>query len=248
MQRLSVKQLAELTGVSVRTLHHYDKIGLLKPGRRSETNYRYYGEQECLRLQQILLYRELELPLSAIKALLDDPEFDAMAALKRHKETIRSRRNRLGAILETVENTIAALKSNSEIMDYRSLYAGFGKEKADSYKNEAEERWGKEIIEESHNRLLSLSKDEWEELLAFGERLNSQLASLVEEPPGSKEVQQLIALHFVYIGKHFDVTKAIYKDMGSMYAEDERFRAYYDQYNDQLAGFMKEAIEIFCRS
>ncbi len=246
MQRFTVKQLAEIAGVSVRTLHHYDKIGLLCPGKRSESRYRYYGEEECLRLQQILLYRELELPLAAIRELLDDPDFDALTALQEHKRALTERKTRLNTLLRTVEDTILALTAKQTVMDYTTLYTGFSKETAEAYRKEAEERWGKDVIEASHQRLLALGKKEWEALQALGEDLNKQLAACVHLPVDCDDVQRLIALHYSYIGKHFDVTREIYRNLGVMYAKDERFRSYYDRYDERMADFLRDAIAFYC--
>jgi DNA-binding transcriptional MerR regulator len=246
MEKLTVKQLAELSGVSVRTLHHYDKIGLLKPGIRSESRYRYYGDREALRLQQILFYREIGLELSAIRDILDDPEFDVLQALESHKKSLKQQKVRLKTLLRTVDQTLVSLKEKRQKMDYRTLYQGFSKEDAESYRLEAEQRWGKGVIEKSHERLLSLSKDELQDLQAFGEDLYRQLAGSVDLPPNDPTVQQLIALHFQFVGKHFDVTTGIYRQLGDMYAEDERFRAFYDKYDPKLADFLREAIRVFC--
>lgn len=248
MDRLTVRQLAQTAGVSVRTLHHYDKIGLLKPGIRAASRYRYYGNQEALRLQQILLYRELGMELSAIREILDDPEFDVLEALRNHRVALKKQRERLQTLLRTIDTTILSLEQKRATMDYRDFYKGFTAEEAEAYRKEAEERWGKDVIEESHNRLRKLSKNEWEELMAFGEQLNEQLAAHVGvSDPASAEVQQLISLHFDFVGKHFDVTREIYRSLGNMYAEDERFRAYYDKYHPELAEFLRDAIHVFCQ-
>jgi DNA-binding transcriptional MerR regulator len=181
MEKLTVKQLADLSGISVRTLHHYDKIGLLKPGVRSESRYRYYGSNEALRLQQILLYREIGLELAAIREILDEPGFDVKAALEQHKQSLKLRQQRLRTLIRTVDQTILSLNEKTKKMDYKTLYEGFASpEKAEAYKKEAEERWGKETVEKSHERLLELTKDEWKELQAFGEELNRQLAAMVD--------------------------------------------------------------------
>jgi MerR family transcriptional regulator, thiopeptide resistance regulator len=247
MKKLTVKQLADLSGVSVRTLHYYDKIGLLKPGVRAESRYRYYGDQEALRLQQILLYREIGLELSAIRDILDDPDFDVHEALESHRKSLKQQRIRLKTLIETVDRTLVALKEKRQQMNYRTLYQGFSKEEAEAYRLEAEQRWGKDIIELSHQRLLEMTSDELQALQAFGEELYQQLAGSVERSPEDPEVQQLISLHFQFVGKHFDVTREIYAKLGVMYAEDERFRAYYNNYDPKLADFLREAIRVFCR-
>jgi DNA-binding transcriptional MerR regulator len=248
MEKLTVKQLADLSGVSVRTLHHYDKIGLLKPGVRSESRYRYYGSKEALRLQQILLYREIGLELAAIREILDEPGFDVKAALEHHRHSLKRQQQRLKTLIRTVDQTILSLNEKTKKMDYKRLYEGFADSgQAEAYKKEAEERWGKETVKKSHERLLQLTKDEWQELQAFGDQLNHQLAALVQSLPGDPEVQQLITLHYAFIGKHFDVTPEIYAGLGKMYAEDERFRAYYDKYDPKLADFLNAAIQVFCK-
>jgi DNA-binding transcriptional MerR regulator len=247
MEKLTVKQLADLSGVSVRTLHHYDKIGLLKPGIRAESRYRYYGDQEALRLQQILLYREIGLELSAIRDILDDPDFDVLEALERHKKSLKQQKIRLKTLIETVDRTVASLKEKRQKMSYKTLYQGFSKEEAEAYRLEAEQRWGKGVIEASHRRLLEMNNDELQALLAFGEELYQQLAGKVDCSPEDPEVQQLIALHFQFVGKHFDVTREIYAKLGIMYADDRRFRAYYDKYDPKLADFLNEAIQVFCQ-
>ena len=144
MERFSVNQLAKLAGVSVRTLHHYDEIGLLKPGTRTESNYRYYGEKELLRLQQILFYKELDLPLVKIMEILDDPAFDTEAALRSHKKDLIKRRDRTSELLKTINKTIHHLKKQN--MKAEDMYKGFSKEQAEAYEKEAKEKWEKKVL------------------------------------------------------------------------------------------------------
>src|ERR1043165_7861872 len=133
MERFTVNQLAVLAGISVRTLHHYDQIGLLRPGERSGSNYRYYSRKELLRLQQILLYRELEIPLSQIAEILDDPGFDLLEALRHHKEELKKKKQRMTELIATIDSTIDHLKTKNEKMDYNEMYKGFSKEQAESW-------------------------------------------------------------------------------------------------------------------
>lgn len=247
MKPLTVKQLADLSGVSVRTLHHYDRIGLLKPQQRTESRYRLYGGNEALRLQQILLYREMQLELSVIRDILDDPEFDTLTALQEHKKRLRQKQRQIGAIIRSVDHSIFSLRSNRKNMDYHTLYEGFtDPETAEAYTLEAIERWGKASIEASHQKLLSLTKKDRDLLSQFGEELHAQLAASVMLPPSAPEVQQLIALHFDYIGKHFDLTRTIYRNLGEMYAADPRFRNYYIRFDERLPDFLRKAIAFFC--
>jgi DNA-binding transcriptional MerR regulator len=114
MNKFSVKGLAKLAGVSVRTLHHYDKIGLLRPAVRTDANYRYYSEKELLRLQQIMLYKELDFSLSQIAEILDDPEFDILNAMQEHKAALQKRKERIGQLLQTIDSTIDQLKNKNK--------------------------------------------------------------------------------------------------------------------------------------
>src|SRR5262245_10280245 len=112
MSRYTVKELARLSGVSVRTLHHYDQIGLLKPAEVGLNGYRYYGREELLRLQQILFHRELEFPLEAIKAVLEQPQFDRVEALRRHRKTLTAKAGRYRKLIATLDATLAALEGD----------------------------------------------------------------------------------------------------------------------------------------
>ena len=133
----TVKQLSKLAGVTPRTLHHYDEIGLLKPSRVGENGYRYYGEESLLRLQQILFYRELGLPLEDIKKLMGRRDFDVVGALYGHKEALKNQVTRLNRLIHTVDNTINHLKGNI-IMSEKGFFEGFSEEQQEQYAAEAE--------------------------------------------------------------------------------------------------------------
>jgi DNA-binding transcriptional MerR regulator len=246
MDRFSVKALAELAGVSVRTLHHYDKIGLLKPAIREESRYRYYGRAEALRLQQILLYKELDFPLSQIAEILDAPEFDTLQALERHKMELQKRKDRLVQLLQTIDHTIVQLKDKSTPMDYEEMYKGFPREQAAAYRREAAEHWGEETMAGSEKCAQAMGKDAWQALLRKGEELNEALTRHLHLSPDDTMVQELIKQHYDMTGQHFAVTPEIYRNLGAMYVEDECFKAYYDKYHPRLAAFLCDAISVFC--
>jgi MerR family transcriptional regulator, thiopeptide resistance regulator len=245
MAELTVRQLAESTGITIRTLRYYDKIGLLVPGRQAGSNYRTYNAKDCLRLQQILIYRELEVPLGIIRELLDNEPHDAAGTLRKHADALGRKRQRITNILHTVERTIEALEQKGKIMDYKDLYEGFGAENAEVYREEARERWG-EIAERSEEKLTKLSRNEWKMLINEGEAITRELAMRSHLPPDEASVQDWIAKHFRHIGRHFEVTKEIYSNMGKMYEEDERFRFYYERFSPGMAAFMNRAIRHFC--
>lgn len=233
-----------MTSVSVRTLRHYDAIGLLKPLGRTDSKYRYYGPDELLKMQQIMLYRELGLPLSRISEIVNDPGFDTVAALEQHKTELRKRREELGDLLETVEWTIKQLNQKTE-MNYEELYEGFPKEQAKSYRKEAAERWGEKTVDDSEQRLIKMGKQNFEALKQQGHRIYLDLVKLLDSDPAGAAVQKLIAEHYEMTGKYFDVKPGIYRNLGIMYVEDERFKATFDRYDTRLAAFLQKAMEIF---
>jgi len=147
----TIKQLADLAGVSIRTLHYYDEIGLLKPTSYGENGYRYYDEQAVLRLQQILYFRELDCSLDDIKDILDRPEFDLLDALQAHKETLQKKAERLNRLISTVNHTILHLKGELE-MSPKDFFEGFSEEKQKEYEQEIRRRYGEASVKESADR------------------------------------------------------------------------------------------------
>ncbi len=246
MDTFSVNKLAKIAGVSVRTLHHYDKIGLLKPLTRTESRYRYYGTAELFRLQQILLYKELDFPLARIAGILDEPGFDMMSALQEHKAELQKRKDRMATLLITIDNTIHQLKNKSKKMDHNEMYKGFSKEQAAAYKKEASERWGAETIKESEEKILAMNKGQWDLLKQEGDDIYNALIPLMAGLPSDGKVQQLIKRHYEMTGKYFNVTPEIYRNLGSMYVDDLRFTAFYNKYKTGLAAFIRDAIHVFC--
>ena len=162
MKHYTVHQLANLSGVSVRTLHHYDEIGVLRPAFTGENRYRYYGREELLRLQQILFYRELGLPLLQVAALLDQPDFDRLAALRQHRDRLKSERERYRRLIETIDRTIVEL-SGEPMMNDADFYNGFAAEKQVGYERWLVERYGEPMqpaIDHSTPHLKSLQPTE----------------------------------------------------------------------------------------
>jgi DNA-binding transcriptional MerR regulator len=246
MDRFTVNQLATLANVSVRTLHYYDKVGLLKPGIRSEANYRYYGEAELLRLQQILFYKELGLPLAQIAEILDDPGFDTLKALQSHKKELQKRRDRAGELLRTVDKTINHLKSKTMKTD--DMYKGFSKEQAEAYEKEAKERWGEAIVEESKQRVKTMGREGLEKLKQEGEDISKALSELMHLGPSDPQVQALVKRHYTMTNQYYTVTPKIYSGLGEMYVNDERFTVNYDKHKKGLAIFLRDAMKVYCET
>jgi len=244
MDRFTVKQLAKLAGISVRTLHHYDEIGLLKPGARTETNYRYYGEKELLRLQQVLFYKELDMPLAKIAEILDDPSFDTEEALRSHKKELVKRKNRTNELLKTIDKTLIHLKKQK--MKAEDMYRGFSKEQVEAYEKEAKEKWGEKIVEESKQRIKNMGREGLDKLLAEGKEISKELSELMHLKPSDKKVQSLIQRHYQVIDGFYTVTPEIYRGLADLYVDDERFKKYYDTHKEGLTSFLREAMIVYC--
>jgi DNA-binding transcriptional MerR regulator len=231
MKAYTVGQLASMAGVSVRTLHHYDEIGLLTPTARSESGYRLYGEDDLYRLQQVLLYREMGLPLREIGRILDGPSFDQMRALEQHRENLRRQAARLERLLRTVERTIRKLEGEDMPLDDKELYAGFKEEDVERIKRESRERYGDRAVDDSIKRIKGMGKAGWEALVPFMDR-----------DPGDAEVQALIARHHAVIEQFYEAPAERYAGLADLYVSDPDFRAHYDQYREGLADFLSDAM------
>src|SRR6187551_3025760 len=178
MGTYTVKQLARLSGVSVRTLHHYDEIGLLRPAFIGENRYRYYGREELLRLQDILFHRELGVPLQEIGRLLELQGSDRAAVLREHREWLAERVERSRQLLRTIDRTIAELNGEG-VMDDKELYEGFNSAKQSEYEEWLVERYGGDMrqrIEASKAKLASLPEGDLRARLAEGEAASRALA------------------------------------------------------------------------
>ena len=242
----TVRHLARFSGVSIRTLHHYDEIGLLVPARSPDSKYRRYTVDDLYRLQQILFYRELGFPLQRIKELLDDPDFDRMEVLKEHRDTIRREQERLGHLLATIERTIQHQQEGRTMIDEKELYEGFTPEESQAMRTEAMERWGADRVRSSEMRIRSLSTEQWKEFKATMEAMEQRLASLMDRPPEDAAVQTVVAEHHAMIGFFYEVTEEIYRGLAELYVSDERFTEHYDRHRPGLAAFLRSAMIVYC--
>ncbi len=242
----NVSRLAKLAGVSVRTLHHYDEIGLLKPSFRSDSGYREYQREDLLRLQQILFYRELDFSLTEIRGILDDPEYDEVQALVKHRQTIKERIGRLSNLLATIDKTIKHYKEETMTLTDEELYEGFSKEKIERYKKEVDEKYDPELVKTSRERMSKMSRREWHETKDEGETISRELADLMgKASPDSKEVQAVIKRHHAWIEKFYPANGDTYKGLGKTYTENPEFRAYYNRFKPGLAEFLCAAMEYY---
>ena len=241
----TVRQLAKLAGVSVRTLHHYDQIKLLRPSARTDAGYRLYGDADALRLQQILFYRELDFPLAEIQVILDRPGFDQIEALRDHRRMLTERAERLARLLRTVDRTIAKLTGeNTMPLTDEDIYEGFSPEeraKLKGYEAEAADRWG-ELAAESGRRVRQMTKAQWQAIQQEGGAVTQRMAELMGQPISAPAVQTAIARQHAWIENFYPCPAEMFRGLGQMYADDPRFAATYEKAKPGLAVFMRDAM------
>lgn len=247
----SIKELSDLAGVSRRTLKHYDQIGLLKPKRQGTGDYRRYTKEELLRLQQILFFRELDFTLADIAKMMNSPRFDIRKSLEDHRALIEIRRDRLGALIETIDKTINGLTNKKHTMTDQDLYSSFSKEEEQKYAAEAKERWGNtEAYKQSQERYGKMSEREKEKVMIEGDALMKEIAKAFKagESATGDAVQKLIAKHYEGLRVFYDPNPELYRGLGEMYVSDERFGAFFDKYASGLAAFMRDAMAMYADS
>ncbi|HWW56185.1 MAG TPA: MerR family transcriptional regulator [Sphingopyxis sp.] len=225
----TVRQVARAAGISVRTLHHYDAIGLLKPGHVGANGYRYYGKEELLRLQQILFYRELGLPLAEIAAVLDDPGFDPLAALRQHRAALEGRIDHYRTLIHTIDRTIASLEKD-EHMEDNDYYAGIAPETRDRWQREAEAFWGKDAVAAAAAKARSFSKEQVAAIQEEMEAIRADFQHLFREgaDPASDAVQEVTGRHYRWVSHSWTPDAAAFRRLGRYYADNSEFRGTYD--------------------
>lgn len=241
----SVGQVAGFAGVTVRTLHHYDDIGLLVPSERSHAGHRRYSDGDLDRLQQILFYRELGFPLDEVAALLDDPDVDARAHLRRQHELLTARIEKLRKMAEAVEHAMEARTMGINLTP-EERFEVFGDKDPEQYREEAEARWGNtEAYAESQRRAATYTKEDWKRIQAEVDDWGERYAALVAagDQPSGEAAMDLAEEHRQHIsGYYFEVSYEMHRCFGEMYVSDERFKAFYDSMCPGLAEHLKEAI------
>jgi len=241
-RRYRVKDVADLSGVTVRTLHHYDRMGLLVPERHSDSGYRLYDEAALVRLQQILVWRELGFPLAEIKSLLDDPDFDRRDALRAQRETLATQAARYHAMIRSVDVTLRALEGEEE-MSAETMFEGFDPA---AYEEEVRERWGDtDAYRESARRTKSYSKADWQRIRDESGAIYTKLASEMAagRTPDAPAVLELAEAHRRHIDRWFyPCSPEMHRGLAELYTSDERFTAAIDAYGAGLASFLARAI------
>ncbi|MFI6278203.1 MerR family transcriptional regulator [Streptomyces sp. NPDC050988] len=241
----SVGQVAGFAGVTVRTLHHYDEIGLLVPSERSHAGHRRYGDEDLDRLQQILFYRELGFPLDEVAALLDDPETDPRAHLRRQHELLTARIEKLQKMAAAVEHAMEARTMGINLTP-EEKFEVFGDKDPEEHAEEAERRWGgTEAYAESQRRAARYTKDDWKRMQAEAASWGERYDALMEagEPATGERAMDMAEEHRQHISQWFyDCSYEIHRGLGEMYMSDERFKEFYDSMRPGLAEHLRDAI------
>lgn len=241
----TVGEVARIAGVSIRTLHHYDTIGLLSPGERSPTGYRRYGQAELERLQQIMLYRTLGFPLEEIAKLLDEPGTDPVALLRRQHQLLVERLGRLNAMVAAVEKALEAHEMGIALTP-EERFEVFGGQDPEQYAGEVEERWGQtDAYRESRRRTAGYDKARWQEIQQEQQDLEARLVAALRagEPADGPVARALAEEHRAHISRWFyDCTYEIQLGLADMYLADPRFTAHYEEQAAGLAGYLNAAI------
>jgi DNA-binding transcriptional MerR regulator len=230
----------------VRTLHHYDAIGLLRPPRDPSNGYRRYDHQAVLRLQQILFLRELGLSLEEIRSVLDRPNLDLLSTLEQHRLALQERQERLGRLIRTVERTILHLKGRIEMED-KEMFEGFDAEKQQQYEEEIKQRYGEKELNESKRRMASYSKEQLERIKEEGGAVYRDLVAAIPTGPESAQTQACIARWHQHLRYFYEPTTEILLGLGNLYNDHPDFLANFRRIHPDLAPFMREAIQYYCK-
>ncbi len=238
---MQIKEFADITGVSVRTLHYYDEIGLLKPAFVDKaTGYRFYDNNSLLRMQEILFYRELDFSLKSIREILLSPNYDKNKALNEQKQLLTLKKERLERLILAIDGVVKG----------ENVMAAFDNSEFEMYKAEAQEKWGKtDAYKEHAERTKSYSGQKWNDLAEGMDHIMAEFAICMRkgECPDSAEAQNLVKMLQHHITEnYYTCTNEILAGLGQMYVADERFTNNIDKHADGTASFICEAIAAYC--
>lgn len=248
----TVKQLSKLSGVTVRSLHFYEEIALLKPAYYGSNGYRYYEEQQLLQLQQILFFKELGFTLKQIQKVVGKKDFEQLAALYSHKKALSEEWEKIGLLLKTIDKTIKHLKGKKKMKD-KEIFDGFNiaivKFKEGAPYSAAE----KLVVQSVKNPTKSAEEVEkrgkayYDQIIKTAHTLFKELVECIEKgsDPTAEVVQKIIKKHHAFIEETNTATKEVYKAFAQLYAEHPEFRKQLDPFHPQLAAFMADAMKVF---
>lgn len=239
----TVKQIAELAGISIRTLHYYDEIALLKPPHVGDNGYRYYDDASLMRLQQILFYREVGLELMQIKRILDDPEFDLRNALHSHRAVLEERGRQVQRLLDTIDHTLQHLSGERD-MSRKKLFKGFDKKDRRDAERQARLQYGPGIVNESARLWNSYSKAKQQAVLDEGNQIYREIVEVLEAgtAPQDARMQALLARWHEHLRYFYEPTFEILRGLGQLYRTDEAFIANFQRLHPDLPEYVHAGI------
>ena len=249
----TVKQVAKMSGVSVRTLHFYDELGLVKPAFYGENGYRYYEQVQLLNLQQVLFYRELGIELAMIKRIVGSPDFSKAEALRSHREQLVKENERTAALIRTIDKTLAHLEREAP-MKAEEIYKGFDTKKLDEYVQWTRKRFGDQAAASYRQSMLdwkaknpNWSDEESENVKKAYDELHKEFQDRLRKGllVDSNEVQDLVARHYKIVLQFWTPNRQAYTALGQIYCEHPDYRKLYDDYHPKLAEYMAEAMRVF---
>ncbi|WP_027964139.1 MerR family transcriptional regulator [Halalkalibacillus halophilus] len=230
-------EVAKVAGITVRTLHYYDEIGLLSVTKSNEAGYRNYTDQDIAKLQQILFFRALDFPLKQIKQIMEQPDYDRLKALEWQEELLNKEKKRIDEMLLTIHQTIEQEKAGVK-MSNKERFEGFAFD-SNPHEEEARERWGDQAVDEANKNVMRMTQDTQEEMNA----IYRELASIRHKDPKSTTSQRTIEKWYRFLNEQV-TTYSIeaFQGLGMLYIQDERFQKNIDQFGEGLAQFMSEAM------
>ncbi len=254
MSVYTVSEVARMSGVSVRALHHYDEIGLLKPGHVGENGYRYYGRDELLRLQQIMLHRELGFSLDQIRQALDDPGFDRLAALRAHRVRLMAEAKRYRDLVKTLDLTLAELEGDTDVKE-RAMFKGFDPEKQKKHEAWLVERYGGDMqqrIDEARRKARGFGQADFDRMQGEVEAIEADFAQALAGglPADSVAVRAIARRLHAWVGHSWNraPTADAFKGLALLYQENPDFRARYEGRAKGLTDYMAAAMVDFAEA
>lgn len=242
---MKINEVAKLTGVTVRTLHYYDEIGLLSPSTVTKSGYRVYDTTALETLQQILFFRELDFPLSEIKEIMSNTHYDKTKALVKHKELLTQKRNRLDGLIVLVNSTL----EGDSTMSFKEFDMSEIEATKEKYAAEVLERWGDtDAFKQSAEKTTGHNKTQWEQLTKSSNEILKSFGEIRHLQPDNTEAQKLVQRWQSHINDSFyTCTDEILSSLGEMYIADDRFKQNIDKNGEGTAEFLAKAIAVYTK-
>lgn len=247
-----ISEVAKISKITVRALHYYDEIGLLTPSV-DDKGYRLYSENDFLRLQQIMFFRELDFSLKDIKLIMDSPNFNREEALIKHRELLNKKKERIEEIISTLNKSLDEIKGET-IMKKEDMFKGFSTKEIESHKKkyakETKEKYGESSeYKESELKTSNYDDKKWSEIINDMNEIYFEISKHIGEDPKNEDVQNLIGRWREHITKnYYNCSVEVFEGLGEMYISDSRFTKNIDKYGEGLAEFLSQGIKFYCEN